>query len=380
MASSQPFSVRGKLILPDGVARGSVWIEGGRIVEVIRGEEPPYFPAKHVEADWVSPGFIDAQVNGSYGKTFGSDPDAVAVLSARLPATGVTAFCPTLVSLPAREYRRFFESEQPPPPAGGATPLGWHLEGPFLSTGKCGAHSAEAVTGANDDLFEYLLALPGLVLMTLAPERAGALRRVNRLRERGVQVSLGHTDSTFEAFGRAVDAGATLATHLFNAMSPFTHRAPGAVGAALFDSRVTAGLIADGVHCHPLSLQLALKTKGPEGLMLVTDAIAGAGLGPGRYPLGEQTLTVSGDCARLEDGTLAGSTLTLDGAVRNLVKLAGATPADALRMASERPARALGLQNRGSLAPGADADLTLLTQDLHVVGTYVAGELAFSAT
>ena len=380
MSSPQPISVRGKLLLPEGVARGSIWVEGSRIVEVALGGEPSYFPAKRVEADWVSPGFIDAQINGAFGVTLGSDPGAMATLSARLPATGVTAFCPTLVSLQAEGYRKVFEEPAPPLPSLGATPLGWHLEGPFLAPTKRGAHDPAAVTRADEALFDYLLAQPGLLMMTLAPERPGALRRIHRLHERGIQVSLGHTEASFETCERAIDAGATLVTHLFNAMSPFSHRAPGAVGAALFDGRVTAGLIADGVHCQPLSLKLALKTKGAEGLILVTDAIAGAGLGPGRYPLGDQTIIVTQDCARLDDGTLAGCIVTLDGAVRNMVRLGGAKPEEALRMVTERPARALGLQNRGWIAPGADADLTLLSDDLRVVQTYVGGELAFSST
>ena len=215
--------------------------------------------------------------------------------------------------------------------------------------------------------------------MTLAPERSGAAERTRRLSERGVVVSLGHTNATYDEFRAGIAAGATLVTHLFSAMSPFHHRAPGAAGAALTDDRVSVGLIVDGIHCHPASVRLAMKAKGVERTVLVTDMISGAGQGPGTYDLGGQEIRVDATSARLVDGTLAGSVLTMDEAVRNVVTLAKATVAEACRMASEVPARVLGLSSKGRLAPGCDADLVLLDEHLRVQATYVAGVSVFKA-
>ncbi len=214
-------------------------------------------------------------------------------------------------------------------------------------------------------------------MMTVAPERPGALDLIGRLRERGIVVSLGHTDATFDQFSAGIDAGATMTTHLYNASSLFHHRAPGAVGAALVDERVVAGLIADGVHAHFAALNLALRAKGPDGLVLVTDAVAAAGCGPGTFALGGETVVSDGAAVRLSDGTLAGSTLTMDRAVRTMLTFTGAQLEDALTMATETPARVLGLTSQGRLQVGADADLVLWDNALEVSMTIVGGDLVY---
>jgi N-acetylglucosamine-6-phosphate deacetylase len=213
--------------------------------------------------------------------------------------------------------------------------------------------------------------------MTVAPERPGALALVRRLREAGVVVSLGHTDATFEQTVAGIDAGATLATHVWNAMSPLRHREPGAVGAALADDRVTIMLIADGIHVHPAVLHVALRSKGPERVALVTDAIAAAGAPPGRYALAGVEVISDGQSARLADGTLAGSTLTMDRAVRMMAGLAGARLEDALAMASTVPAAAIGLADTGRLAVGQLADLTLWSAAMEVTATIIGGEVVY---
>ncbi len=372
-----PYAVAGRLLLGNSLTPGAVVVSGDRIHEVVRDPRPGMLPERIITAEIVAPGLIDLQVNGGFGVEAGDDPAALRTLAARLPATGVTAFLPTIVSAPAGWYPRVLEAFAAAHGAGGARLLGLHLEGPFLAASRKGAHRQEWIDAASDDLFAFLLEQPALRLMTLAPERPGGLERIRRLRERGVIVSLGHTDATYQTFLAGVDMGAVMATHLYNAMSPFQHRQPGAAGAALTDDRVTVGLIADGIHAHPASLQLAVRAKGPERIALVTDMMAAAGMPAGRYWLGGQEVITDGIAARLPDGTLAGAVLTMDAALRNIVAWTEATPAEALRMASEVPAHLLGRPDLGRIAPGATADLALFDQDLCVVATIVGGQIVY---
>jgi N-acetylglucosamine-6-phosphate deacetylase len=379
-SSQHPFAVRGKLAVAGRLEEGAVVIAGDRIVDVLRAPRDGALPARIVAAEIVAPGLIDLQVNGGFGFEVGADPGALRTLARRLPERGVTAFLPTLISSPAAAYRAAFDALAAAQDAPGARALGLHLEGPFLSAARKGAHPFASITQADEPLFEALLACKALRLMTLAPERPGAIERIRRLRQRDVLVSLGHSDATFEEFEAGVDAGATMATHLYNAMSHFVHRAPGAAGAALIDDRVTVGLIADGIHSHPASLKLALRAKGAERIALVSDMMAAAGMPPGRYQLGGQAVEVDATTARLADDTLAGAVLTLDKGVRNMACWTEATPAAALRMATETPARLLGLVDRGRLVTGSLADLTLFDAELHLRETIIAGQAVFQAT
>jgi N-acetylglucosamine-6-phosphate deacetylase len=379
------FALRGRLVVDGRLVPGAVVIEGGKIVEVHRGKGGAgNLPADVVDASVVAPGFIDLQVNGGFGYEAGHEAKSYLGLSAALPRTGVTAYLPTIVSSPPEVYPRVFaafgEARGTPLGAPAAKPLGLHLEGPFLAPDRKGAHRLEVIEKAPPALLDTWLESEDVRVVTLAPERPGAKERIERLRGRGVVVSLGHTSATYEQFRAGIDAGATLVTHLFSAMSAFHHRRPGAPGAALTDDRVTAGLIVDGIHCHPAAVRLVVKAKGIERTVLVTDMIAGAGLGPGEYELGGLKIRVDGGSARLLDGTLAGSVLTMDEAVRNCVSLVGTSIAEACRMASEVPARVLGATGKGRLATGADADLVLLDEELRVLATYVGGVRAFAAS
>jgi N-acetylglucosamine-6-phosphate deacetylase len=369
------FSIRGGLVIGGDLVDGALVIENGAIARIERGSTD--LPQPVIEADIVSPGLLDLQVNGGFGVEVGANPEAFRRLAAALPASGVTGFLPTIVSSPANFYPAVFKAFNAARDAPGARMLGLHVEGPFLSPKRIGAHRREVIENAQPSLIEELLASPDLRIFTLAPELPHAAEWIRRFRKRGVVVSLGHTDATADEFARGVDAGAIMVTHLFNAMSPFNHRAPNVIGSALVDERVTCGLIVDGIHSDPLSVRLAIRAKGVAGICLVTDMMSAAGMPSGQHMLFGKNVVVDETSARLADGTLAGSIITMDAAIRNTVRWGGVTAAQALSMASEVPARLLGLPDLGRLAQGANADIVLLNDRLEVVATYVRGELVY---
>jgi N-acetylglucosamine-6-phosphate deacetylase len=326
----------------------------------------------------AAPGYIDLQLNGAFGFDFTAEPGSIWEVAARLPRYGVTAFLPTIITAPLETAARAQDALRRGPPAGfaGALPLGLHLEGPFLNPARRGAHNPEHLRLPSLEAVETWSPGDGVRLVTLAPELPGALAVTRRLRERGVVVSAGHSLATLAEARAGFEAGITAGTHLFNAMPPLDHREPGLAGALLADPRATFGLIADGVHVHPAMAALAWRAGGPNRLALVTDAMAALGRPPGDYRLGDRMVRVDETSARLADGRLAGSILSLDQAVRNLIRFTGCAPAEAIRAATEAPARLLGLPGeRGRIAPGAVADLVLLTPELQVAATLVAGEV-----
>jgi len=375
-------SVAGRLLVDGNLVKGALVIERGRIVDVRLGDvgKVGQLPSPRFDAEIVSPGLVDLQVNGGFGLEVGGDGRALRALAGRLPSTGVTTFLPTAVSSGPADYRALGAALADARGAAGARMPGLHLEGPLLSPARAGAHRVGEIAGAGatiDDVLDDLLGAGAVRVVTLAPERPGALALIHRLRQAGVAVSLGHTDATFEQTVAGIDAGAALVTHLFNAMSPLHHRAPGVVGAALADDRITIMLIADGVHVHPAALNVALRSKGSDRVALVTDAIAAAGAPPGRYALAGVEVISDGQTARLADGTLAGSTLTLDRAVRMMAGVAGARLEDALAMASSVPAAAIGLADVGRIAVGQLADLALWSAAMEVTATIVGGTVAY---
>lgn len=351
-------------MLVDGelVGPAEVVVEGG-LVRAVRPTDRP------VDDVVVAPGFVDLQVNGMGAVDVSTaDGDDWADLDASAASTGVTAWLPTVVSRPLDRYAgplgRIDEAlrRDGPRPA----VLGVHLEGPFLG-GRPGAHDRRSLIDPDPD---WLRSLPDTVrLVTLAPERSGAVDAVRLLTGRGTVVSLGHSSADVGTTVAAFDAGATMVTHLFNAMAPLHQREPGIAGAALADDRVTAGLVADLVHVHPAWITTAFRTKGPGRVALVTDAVAWQA-----RRLADLDIALVDGAPRLPDGTIAGSALTMDAAVRNVVDRAGVPLADALRAAATTPADALGDASRGRLAPGARADIVVLDDDdLAVRRTVVGG-------
>jgi N-acetylglucosamine-6-phosphate deacetylase len=370
-----PLRLTGQVLFPDGALRpGEVVVAEGLIAEVhTLGAAPEQV---------IAPGFIDLQLNGGYGHDFTASPETVYHVAAHVLPTGVTAYLPTIITAPLESYRRALDALSPlglfSRSGTQARILGFHFEGPYLSPQRKGAHNPAYLRPRADPLGDGI-AGGGLRLMTLAPELANGMQAIRDLCTRGVVVSIGHSAATYEQAVEALDAGATWGTHLFNAMLPLHHRAPGAIGALLADERATVGLIADGVHLHTSMFGWLIRAKGAERITLVTDAIAALGQGPGEYQLGDRRVLVSGTSARLDDGTLAGSILTMDQAVRNLVSWGACSLADALTMASATAAKLLGLEKLGRLAPGCAADIVVLDDTLHVRQTLVNGQVAFNA-
>ena len=335
-----------------------------------------------VEADGllVAPGYVDLQCNGGLGIDLAGEPERLWELAALLPRFGVTAWLPTIVTSPPGVVERAIETLAAGPPARwqGAVPLGLHLEGPFLSPHQPGAHPAALLRPPTLAAIEGWTRHGGVAVVTLAPEMPGAIEVIEALVERQVVVSLGHTLATAAEATAAVAAGASWVTHLFNAMAPLHHRAPGLVGVALADDRLRVGLIPDGIHLHPPIVALAQRALGAR-LTIVTDAVGALGMPGGTQRLGRREVTVGDDGVRLADGTLAGSNLSMDQGVRNLVAFTGCTPSVALHAAATAPAAVLGDTTRGTLSPGARADAVLLTEDLHLVATIVGGVVLHDA-
>lgn len=324
----------------------------------------------------AAPGLVDLQVNGFAGvDLLATDASGYAVVGEALLETGVTAYLPTLITAP--EPTLVAALREVPDQAPGARILGVHLEGPFLSPVRLGAHPADARRDPDTALLERLLAAGPVRLVTLAPELPGALELIDLLRGRGITVSLGHTDATAAEARAAFDHGARTVTHVFNAMRPLAHRDPGVIGVALARPEVVVQAIVDGVHLDPDIVRILWRVAGGR-LALVTDATAATRLGEGTPTLGGNRVVVSRGAARRADDLLAGSTVTLIEAVRNLVA-AGATLAEGLEAASAVPARVLGWGDVGRLTPGARADVIVLDDALEIVRTLVDGDTRWAA-
>ncbi len=351
----------------------------GAVISWVGQGAPPQRPDDEVEllaGELLAPGFLDLQVNGFAGHDAATGPDAVSAISEALPMTGVTAFLPTVISSPVDVGAEFARSVAAAK-SNGARILGAHIEGPFINPAFRGAHDIAVLTDPTPEKVEVIAgARPRLV--TLAPELPGALEAARRLRRSGAVVSAGHTGADVETGRRAADAGIRFGTHIYNAMPPVHHRAPGIALALILDSRITVGLIADGIHVHPVVIQQLIAVKGHARVALTTDQTAAAGSPPGSFLLSDRRVYSDGTAVRLEDGTLAGSAATMDQLVRLTAKLPGMNAERAIAMASSVPARVLGEAKLGRIAAGACADLVVLDADLHVRQTWVGGVSRFA--
>ena len=405
------------LVLPDRIAANhTLVIEDGRIAEITTGPRSVASGEHRIDltGHLIVPGFVDVHVHGVLGRDVQDGTGAVAAIAADLPRFGVTAFCPTTVACSPRDLAAVLSDVRAlraAPARGSARVLPAHLESNFISPEFCGAQPVGCLrtppagrvqspgsrvqgpksNGSStldsglwtldwtaEDVLDVIFAFrPDVAIMTVAPELEHGLDLVRALVEAGIIVSLGHSAANYEQSLAAIAAGARHATHLFNRMTPMTHRDPGMAGAVLGCDDVAAELICDGRHVHPAVMRVAMAAKTPARVMAITDGTAGSGLPRGaKARLGGRTITVE-DVARLDDRTMAGSVLTMDRAFACLVGQAGAGLVDAVRMCATTPASELGLQGHGVLAAGAVADAVVLDANLAVRQTWIGGHLAF---
>jgi N-acetylglucosamine-6-phosphate deacetylase len=353
------------LLIEDGVI---AWVGRREEVEAPRGTRVVEFAGSV-----LAPGFIDGHIHGGAGyDVMSADAAGFVALETHLAAHGVTSYLPTTVTASVDDTLRALErlaaaielAECAPAGRLRARPIGIHLEGPFLSHQRRGVHPPEHLHPPSVALFHrFCQAAQGrLRIVTLAPELAGAGELIQEALACGVGVSLGHSDAGYEAAQAAIAAGARQATHTFNAMRPMDHREPGIAAAVLNDARVCAEIIVDGIHVAPAMVELLLRAKGNDGALLVSDAISASGMGDGRWRLGSFDVEVRGGICQGGEGKLAGSVLTLDHAVRNVMAFAHWDLQDAVRLATLNPARQLNeLPKRGIIAPGALADIAILS-------------------
>ncbi|WP_025784103.1 N-acetylglucosamine-6-phosphate deacetylase [Sporosarcina sp. D27] len=372
----------GTVVTPDGVLdKGEVFIEDGVIREV--GISIQRVANQQIDArgGYVLPGFIDMHIHGAAGAdVMDATEEALQTMADVLPKEGTTSFLATsMTQAPEAIETALKNAAVFTTKAGQAQMLGVHLEGPFVSQKRAGAQPLEYICPPDAEQFDaWQQAAQGKIRMvTLAPEVPNGLAFIRKLSAEGIVASMGHTDATIAQMEEAAQAGAVQATHLYNQMSPFHHREPGAIGGALLIDELCAEVIPDFIHSHPKAVELAYRVKGADRLILITDAMRAKGLEPGEYDLGGQPVHVSETDARLSDGTLAGSILTMEHAVKNVVRTLGISPLDVAKITSGNAARQLGLTKKGSLVVGKDADVVILDKEWTVKHTICGGVVGY---
>lgn len=353
-----------------------LWVSEGKIIEPTDKADQEI----DLHGLLVAPGFIDLQINGGFGFDFSIHENCIGEVAGKLPQYGVTAFLPTLVSSSKEQYTKMIPGLQPTQGgASGASVLGIHLEGPFFSPKQIGAHqTVNIISTSTDSIRDVYGSMAGVRIVTLAPEIPGALNLIRQLDDLGIVVSMGHSMAKYLEGMIAVDQGAKMITHLFNAMTPFHHREPGIIGIALTNKDIHYSVIVDKVHVHPAAISMAWRAN-PEGFFLVTDAMEALGLPPGIYKLGNMEVEVEGASVFVKGTkTLAGSVLSMDAAIRNFRECTGCSIVEAIEAATVKPAKILGIEmNKGTLEVGSDADFVVLDDQLFVESCYINGECAY---
>ncbi len=377
------------IITPYEIKKGSsLVIENGKISNIFNGEiynEESYDKIIDGEGKYLSPGFIDLHNHGNFGHdAMEGTYESLDIMADFHVKKGVTSFLATTMTEEADKIKKAVKNIGEYVNDGEnnrdvkAQVLGVYLEGPYFSMEKKGAQPPQYIKNPDLEEIKNLIELSKntIKIVALAPEIEGAKEAIKYLKEKGITISAGHTNGTFDEAKSGIDLGITQATHLYNGMRAYSHREPGVIGAVLTDERVACEMICDGIHLHVGAMDLAVKMKGKDGIILISDAMMATGLEDGKYELGGQDVYVKEGAARLEDGTLAGSTLTLNKAVYNMVHMVNIPLEDAVRMASLNPARAIGVDNKkGSIEIGKDADLIIFDDDLNILKAMVKGKV-----
>ena len=379
--------LKGRLVTPDGVSSsmGILAIEDGRISFI--GELDSMFAGTDYQVldfgpNYICPGFIDMHIHGYAGAdVMDSTQQALDTMSWELACRGTTSFLATTISAPSEELVKAIRNISVAHQQGtrGAQLLGCHMEGPFLNLGKKGAHKAEYIRLPNIfELREYLNAGGGCIRMiSMAPEMMGSLEVIKLAREMGIVVSLGHSDASLAQVEEACGVGLDHVTHAFNAMAGLHHRDPGTAGAILSMKQLTVDVIPDGYHVHPSVIKILVRSKGIDGVSAISDSIRAGGQDDGEYELGGQKVIVKNGMAHLEDGTMAGSTISLSEGVQVMVEKVGLSLEEAIKMVTVNPARTLGLYDRGILEYGKRADIVVLDHNFNVLMTIIKGKVVY---
>lgn len=370
----------GRVITDEGIVEGkNVVINGSKILGIV-DELPDTAEVIDAAGNFVSPGFIEIHIHGAAGRdTMDGTCDSINTISKAIAKHGTTSFLPTTVAFDKDTTKNAVNTVRKSMAEGtdAAEVLGIHLEGPFLNPKKKGAHELRYLRNPDIGYFMEMVDnnLSGIKIMTMAPELDGAKDLIKFLVGHGVVVSAGHSDGTYDDIITGIGEGVSHSTHLYNAMRGFNHREPGVVG-AIFDSRITTEFIADGIHLHFAAIRTALAVKGYQNCALITDAMRACTMEPGKYSLGNLEVYVKDGAARLKDGTLAGSTLTMDRAVHNILKNTNLNIVEAVSMASSIPARIIKVDDRkGKIKQGYDADIIIFDNDVNVKTTIVGGKI-----
>ncbi|TET20476.1 N-acetylglucosamine-6-phosphate deacetylase [Candidatus Bathyarchaeota archaeon] len=380
----------GTVITPSKMIKNGVVVFKDERIITVGQEKDVETPkeAKVIDASGgiVAPGFIDIHIHGGKGTdVMDASYKAINKLARFKASHGTTAFLATTISAAHNDLLNAAKTVKVSIKKGtdGAEVLGIHLEGPYINPKKCGGQDSKYIRPPSTDEFREILKASNYAvrLVTLAPEVEGAKKLIVELRNFGITASIGHSNATYSEVVDAIKHGISHAAHTFNRMRGFDHREPGVVGTVLIHDELTAELICDYVHVHPAAMKLLTKVKGSSGVVLVTDAIRAAGMPDGKYKLGKRNVIVKNGVSRLESGGLAGSTLTMNKAVRNMVNLVGASLQEAVSMATINPAKVVGVDNRkGSLEQGKDADFVILDRELNVCSTIVRGKMVHRKT